>query len=394
MGPLRAPLPRLRRRRPGARGAPGPPPRPASFESAEGRLRARFAAAAVPPNAGTSSTRSSPTSRPPRPSLASYVHREADREQVLDLLRLRSVYHLKETDPTAWAVPRLPRASQAALVELHVRRVRRRPRPPGPLGSCSPAPWRRAGSTTGTARTSTRHPPRCRAEQRDDAVRSAPAAAGGRRRPPRCLRGDQLDAFAPDDPGPPRLEMPTRWSAYYLEHVEADAVHEQSRPRHLRPARRGGPLVAADVFFGVFTCLDLEDRLAGAALASWGGGVTDQRDDPDVILCPGGPMLIRWRPRGRRRGRRGAPPTPGLGGVPVRAHRDLAVVRRHAQGGPAAGLSRFTPVDDINESLDIRKVNDLVEVAVDFFLRHAENGATKINILPAGEFGMKARSNL
>ena len=48
----------------------------------------------------------------------------------------------------------------------------------------------------------------------------------------------------------------------------------------------------------------------------------------------------------------------------------------------------------INESLDVRKVNDLVELSVDFFLRHAENGATKINILPAGEVGMKARSNL
>ena len=48
----------------------------------------------------------------------------------------------------------------------------------------------------------------------------------------------------------------------------------------------------------------------------------------------------------------------------------------------------------INEALDFRKVNDLVEVSVDFFFGHAENGATKINILPAGEVGMKARSNL
>ena len=42
------------------------------------------------------------------PSLAAYVQRDATEEQVLDLLRLRSVYHLKESDPTTWVVPRLP----------------------------------------------------------------------------------------------------------------------------------------------------------------------------------------------------------------------------------------------------------------------------------------------
>ncbi|MBJ7357862.1 MAG: iron-containing redox enzyme family protein, partial [Nocardioides sp.] len=34
------------------------------------------------------------------PSLARFVQSEATREQVLDLLRIRSVYHLKEADPT------------------------------------------------------------------------------------------------------------------------------------------------------------------------------------------------------------------------------------------------------------------------------------------------------
>jgi len=41
------------------------------------------------------------------PSLARHVHRDADREQVLDLLAVRSIYHLKESDPVAWLVPRL-----------------------------------------------------------------------------------------------------------------------------------------------------------------------------------------------------------------------------------------------------------------------------------------------
>ena len=52
------------------------------------------------------------------PSLARHVQTEATEEQVLDLLRVRSVYHLKEADPTTWVIPRLPTAAKAALVEL------------------------------------------------------------------------------------------------------------------------------------------------------------------------------------------------------------------------------------------------------------------------------------
>jgi hypothetical protein len=52
------------------------------------------------------------------PSLARYVQARATEEQVLDLLRVRSVYHLKEADPTTWVIPRLPVAAKAALVEL------------------------------------------------------------------------------------------------------------------------------------------------------------------------------------------------------------------------------------------------------------------------------------
>ena len=51
-------------------------------------------------------------------SLASYVQRTADEEQVRDLLRARSIYHLKESDPVAWVVPRLGVRAKAALMEL------------------------------------------------------------------------------------------------------------------------------------------------------------------------------------------------------------------------------------------------------------------------------------
>ena len=38
------------------------------------------------------------------PSLADHVRRRADREEVLELLRQRSIYHLKESDPSAFVV--------------------------------------------------------------------------------------------------------------------------------------------------------------------------------------------------------------------------------------------------------------------------------------------------
>lgn len=38
------------------------------------------------------------------PSLASFVQRESTTEQTLELLRHRSIYHLKESDSTAWVV--------------------------------------------------------------------------------------------------------------------------------------------------------------------------------------------------------------------------------------------------------------------------------------------------
>ena len=39
-------------------------------------------------------------------------------QQVLELLRMRSVYHLKEADPHAWVIPRLTGRAKAAMVAI------------------------------------------------------------------------------------------------------------------------------------------------------------------------------------------------------------------------------------------------------------------------------------
>ncbi|MDO9494939.1 MAG: iron-containing redox enzyme family protein, partial [Nocardioides sp.] len=66
-------------------------------------------------------------------------------------------------------------------------------------------------------------------------------------------------------------ETAPEMAEYYDEHVEADAVHEQLAVRAIC-----GELLAVepglrdDVYFGAFTCLDLEDRLAHHLLTRWG----------------------------------------------------------------------------------------------------------------------------
>ena len=67
-----------------------------------------------------------------------------------------------------------------------------------------------------------------------------------------------------------RLGLPAEVQAYYDEHVEADAVHEQVALRDIC----GGlverePDLAEDVLLGAWTCLDLEARTAAAMLTRW-----------------------------------------------------------------------------------------------------------------------------
>jgi hypothetical protein len=67
-----------------------------------------------------------------------------------------------------------------------------------------------------------------------------------------------------------RLGFAPEMVDYYTEHVEADAVHEQLAARGIcGPLVDAEPALADDVFFGAFTCLDLEDRLATRLLAQW-----------------------------------------------------------------------------------------------------------------------------
>lgn len=212
-------------------------------------------------------------------SVASHVHRYADREQVLELLRVRSIYHLKESDPVAWVVPRLGVAAKAALMELQFDEYGN-----GDPNRLHHHLYAQGMEASGLEPSYGAHIDEAPLEVLEQ--NNAMSLFGLHRR----LRGAALGHLAAFEAtsslpsrrmaqGLERLGFPPEMVEYYSEHVEADAVHEQLAVRTIC----GGllaeePELAEDVWFGAFTCLDLEDRFARMMLERWGAGEERQEE--------------------------------------------------------------------------------------------------------------------
>jgi hypothetical protein len=204
------------------------------------------------------------------PSLARFVHTEADREQVLDLLRVRSVYHLKEADATTWVIPRLPVAPKAALMELQF----------DEYGVGDPNRLHAHLFAKGMEASGLRPEYGAYVDEAPVEIleqNNAMSLFGLHRR----LRGAALGHLAAFEAtsslpsrrmaqGLERLGFPTEMVGYYAEHVEADAVHEQLAVRTICGSLiEEEPQIADDVWFGAFSCLDLEARTARRILDGW-----------------------------------------------------------------------------------------------------------------------------
>jgi len=204
------------------------------------------------------------------PSLARFVQTEATEEQVLDLLGMRSLYHLKEADPSAWAVPRLETAAKAALVELLYDEYGA-----GDPNRLHQHLFARGLEALGLRSEYGGYIDEVPAEILEQ--NNAMALFGLHRR----LRGaamGHLAAFEATSSMPSRrmaaglqrLGLDATMVAYYTEHVTADAAHEQVAVRAICGALLDQePALWDEVFFGAFTCLDLEDRVADHLLGRW-----------------------------------------------------------------------------------------------------------------------------
>ncbi len=204
------------------------------------------------------------------PPLSRYVQRHATREQMLQLLRHRSVYTLKEADPHTFAIPRLSGGPKVAMVEVQY----------DEYGSGRPERHhaRMFADTLTACGLSARY-----GAYVDElpaialAVNNAMSLLGLHRR----LRGAAVGHFAAVESTSAmpsrryadalaRLQFPPVAAAYYEEHIEADSAHEQVAVREVCAGLAAAePEVEADIVFGAAVCLHLDALAAGELLAAW-----------------------------------------------------------------------------------------------------------------------------
>jgi hypothetical protein len=205
------------------------------------------------------------------PSLSGFVQRRATREQVLDLLRARSVYALRESDPSAWLVPRLQLGPQAALMSLQYDEYGG-----GDATRVHARLFARGMETNGLSADFGAYLDAAPTEVLEQ--NNAMSLFGLHRRL-RAAGIGHLAAFEATSSLPSRrvaqglhrLGFSDEMVAYYDEHVEADAVHEQLAVREIcAPVVADEPDLRDDVFFGAFVCLDSEARVARHFLQRWG----------------------------------------------------------------------------------------------------------------------------
>jgi hypothetical protein len=207
------------------------------------------------------------------PGLAHYLQREATEQQFREFLVVRSIYHLKESDPHAWAVPRLEGSAKVALAELQY----------DEFGGGFPERLHSAlfaRSLEGAGLDTTYGAYIDVVPALTLSVNNAMSFFGLHRRLRGAIMG-HLAAFESTSSlpcrrysgGAERLGFDERVTDYFDEHVEADAVHEQLAVRTIcQGLVDGDPSLRRDVLFGASACVRL-DALAGAELVdAWREG--------------------------------------------------------------------------------------------------------------------------
>ena len=212
------------------------------------------------------------------PSLSLYLARHGTEEQVLEFVIHRSAYQLKEADPHSWALPRLHGPPKAALVELQADEYGggRTDRMHAELFAAS---MDALGLDSGYGAYLDRIPGVTLATV------NLMSLMGLHRR----LRGaivGHLALFEMTSSVPNRrygdalrrLGHGRRATAFFDEHVEADAVHENIAAVDLAGGLiRQQPDLSRDVMFGARALAELDARWARHLLESWGAGRSSLR---------------------------------------------------------------------------------------------------------------------
>ncbi|MHC1560883.1 iron-containing redox enzyme family protein [Actinomycetospora sp. C-140] len=205
-----------------------------------------------------------------------HLARAGERRQLDEYVALRSIYHLKEADPQAWVIPRLDGVSGRAKASLMTVEhdefgAGRADRVHARIYADMMA---ELGLDTGYGAYLDAAPAELLATV------NIMSLFGLHRR----WRGASVGQFAlieiTSPPGSARLVtaierlgLPAAATAFYAEHVEADAVHEQVVRRELIAGLlEHEPELAADVVLGIQASTLLEDRFADYVVRCWSDG--------------------------------------------------------------------------------------------------------------------------
>ena len=218
------------------------------------------------------------TSAEDGPSVSSYIAKKASDDQLREFIVQRSIYHLKESDPHSWALPRLSGRPKSALIEIQADEYGGGR--PGHIHSELFAGTMRAMGLDDTDGAYVDQVP-----AHTLASTTMMSLFGLHRRLRGAITG-HLAAFEMTSSVPcrrygngfRRAGYGPDVTFYFDEHVEADAVHEQIAGRDLAGAlAEMEPGVRDDVFWGAAAYL-VVDALAGARmLSAWEQGASSLR---------------------------------------------------------------------------------------------------------------------
>jgi len=215
----------------------------------------------------------------PGAPLSSYLQREATLEQLLEYLQHKSIYHLKESDPQSFVLPRLQGRMKVALAELQY----------DEYGGGRPDRLHQALFARGLEACGLSSEYGAYLELVPGVTlavtnimnlfalrRSLAAAAMGH------LGAFEATSSQPCRPvaqGCRRLGLSEVVSGYFDEHIEADAVHEQLAFRDICGALAAeNPDLEGDLFFGAAAYLYSESLAGTALLEAWRAGRSSLRD--------------------------------------------------------------------------------------------------------------------
>ena len=207
------------------------------------------------------------------PALAAYLRRDATHEEMLELLVQRSIHNLQESDPQAFVLPRVGGRPKVALAELLY----------DEFGAGRPERLHSALFARGLAECGLDDEPGAYVSVVPGVTlafmnamnllalhRGHAAAALGHFGAYEATSSvpSRLVAAAVD-----RLGFPASVRAYFDEHVEADAVHEQLALREIcGGVAEADPSVVPDLFFGAAVCLLTDAAVSQHLLSSWSDG--------------------------------------------------------------------------------------------------------------------------